>query len=205
MVLKTHQTTLHGSLLPSRWNCLSFLLLHSPLCARKQTQRTKSSIEKRLKSLIFSCLFAPFQLLSVFKPHQTSPHGSLMLSKWNFVTLALLHSAVGARRNTFNRQISSQEKCQPPLYSDTFFTVPTIPWCSYLTKQVYMALSYQVEKIVFFFATPLASVFQKSNPTGKFFYRKKIKFPQIFLLVRPLPTAFCVQIPSNKSTWLSLA
>ena len=86
-----------------------FLLLHSPLCARKQTERTNSSTEKRIKSLTFSCLSAPFQLLSVFKPHQTSPHGSLLLSRRN-MSLWYYFTRQWVPENTSNGQISSGEK-----------------------------------------------------------------------------------------------
>mmetsp|Transcript_86461 Transcript_86461/g.173017 ORF Transcript_86461/g.173017 Transcript_86461/m.173017 type:complete len:90 (-) Transcript_86461:261-530(-) len=71
----------------------------------------------------------------------------------------------GCQKNTSNGQISSRKKGQPPLYSDTFFTVPTNLWCSKLTKQVYMALSYQVDETVplFHYSTRLCVPENKTN------------------------------------------
>jgi hypothetical protein len=101
----------------------------------------------------------------------------------------------GCQKNTYNGQISSQEKGQPPLYSDTFFTVPTIPWSSNLTKQVYMTLSYHVDEIISLFCYSTRLCVLENNTNGQILLQKKDQIPSNFPACPPPSNCYLCSNP----------
>ena len=64
---------------------ISPLFYYSTRLSVPENKPNGQIISQKNLSLKFSCLFAPFKPLSVVKPHQKSPYGSYIPSKWNLL------------------------------------------------------------------------------------------------------------------------
>jgi hypothetical protein len=101
-----------------------------------------------------------------------------------FSQLALLYSPLGAR-NQIQRTNSTTGKLPAPLTSPACSPPATTPWCSSLTKQVHVALYYQVDGIVPLFHYSTRLCVPENEPNGQILQQKNNKNPSIFPACSP--------------------
>jgi hypothetical protein len=87
----------------------------SCLCVSEmQTQRINSMTVQRLRPPLLNCLSHTKHPAIVFKYHQTSPHGSLLLSKWDSPPRSLLYLPLCVRNANPTDKFFGCPKGTPP-------------------------------------------------------------------------------------------
>ena len=85
------------------------------LCvAEIQTQRTNSMTVQRLRPPLLNCLSHTNGRTTVFICQQTSLHGSLLLSRWDFSPRSLLYLPLGVRNSNPADKLFDCPKGTPP-------------------------------------------------------------------------------------------